>query len=277
MTIIRHFLSLRFASALAVAIVFAFPLYFTVTSAFKPEAEIRKVPMTLVPKDFVGFDQFIRAFEVAPLATYLWNSSLLAVINVVVTVFCSAMAGYGFAKFRFPGRHALFLLVISTMMIPAQILVVPLFVEVKFFGWANSYAGLIVPGVMNALGVFMMRQFAYDIPDSLIEAARIDGASELRIFLSIVMPLLAPGLASLAIIIFLFTWGNFLWPLVVVQDRDLTVLATGMAVYLQPYRGQALWGPAMAGAVLATLPIALMFVFFQRYFVSGLTAGAVKG
>ncbi len=162
-------------------------------------------------------------------------------------------------------------------MVPFQVLVVPLFVEVKWFGWENSYAGLLIPGMMNAFGVFVMRQYAADLPDELIEAARVDGAGEFHIFLRIALPLLLPALASLAIIVFIWSWGNFLWPLVIVQDKELNVLSVGMTSYSQPYQREPMWGAAMAASTIATLPIAALFVFFQRYFVKGLTAAAVKG
>jgi ABC-type glycerol-3-phosphate transport system permease component len=267
----------RLAIAAAVALVFFFPVYFMVSSAFKAEPEILANPIHWMPHDFQGLGQLYRAAGIAPLWRYLFNSSLLSVVNVMVTVFFGALAGYGFAKFDFRGRTLLFYFVISTMMIPFQILVVPLFVEVRAFGWANSYAGPIVPGIMNAFGVFMMRQFIYGIPDELIEAGRIDGASEPKIFLWLVLPLLTPALASLAIIIFIWSWGNFLWPLVAVNDEKLTVLAVGLTNYSVPYQRTPMWGAAMAASTIATLPMLAIFIFFQRYFVNGITAGAVKG
>lgn len=261
----------------AIALLFFFPIYFMLTAAFKGEAEIISPQFHWLPQQFQGFDQFLRAMDIAPLARYFWNSSLLSIVNVAVTLLFSASAGYGFAKFDFPGKTILFYFVISTMMIPMQILVVPLFVEIKMLGWVNSYAGLIIPGMMNAFGVFMMRQYVYDIPDEIIEAARADGAGELRIFWSIILPLLSPALASLAIIIFIWSWGNFLWPLVAVTKENLTVLATGITNYTQPFQRQPMWGAAMAVATLATLPLLVLFVFFQKYLVKGLTAAAVKG
>lgn len=248
-----------------------------VTSAFKAETEIEAIPMHLVPWDFQGLAQFRLAAEIAPLWIYFLNSWIYALTHVVVTVFFGALAGFGFAKYRFPGRGLLFLAVLSTIMVPFQVLVVPLFIQVKAFGWENSYAGLLIPGMMNAFGVFMMRQYSSDLPDELLEAARIDGASEFRIFLQIALPLLLPALASLAIIVFIWSWGAFLWPLVIVQDKALNVLSVGLTTYTLPYLGQPMWGAAMAASTVATIPIAALFIFCQRYFVRGLTAGAVKG
>ncbi len=268
---------IRLLIALTLAVIFAFPIWFMVSSAFKAEAEIQAIPMHLLPWDFQGLAQFRLAADIGPIWIYFANSWLYAITHVVITVFFGALAGFGFAKYRFPGRSLLFLAVLSTIMVPFQVLVVPLFIEMKALGWENSYAGLLVPGMMNAFGVFMMRQYAADLPDELLEAARIDGAAEFRIFLQIALPLLLPALASLAIIVFIWAWGAFLWPLVIVQDKALNVLSVGLASYTQPYLGQPMWGAAMAASTIATIPIAVLFVFFQRYFVKGLTAAAVKG
>ena len=265
------------AIAATAAVVFAFPLWFMATSAFKAEHEIQAIPIHWLPHDFQWLAQFKLAGEIAPLWLYFTNSMIFSLSHAVATVFFGAMAGFGFAKYRFPGRTMLFLLVISTLMVPFQILVVPLFIEIRYFGWENSYAGLILPGLVNAFGVFMMRQYAEEIPDELLEAARVDGASEPFIFLRIVLPLLAPALVSLGIIVFIWAWGAFLWPLVVVQDRDLYVLSVGLSAYVQPYNREPTWAAAMAASTVATLPIACLFIFLQRYFIKGLTAAAVKG
>lgn len=261
----------------AFALAFAFPVYFMVSSAFKAENEILAIPIHLVPYEFAGLEEFRRAMEIAPLGNYVWNSALVSFVNVVCTLLLSAMAGYGFAKFDLPFKNFLFFFVISTMMIPQQILVVPLFVEIKYFGWVNTYWGLIVPGLMNAFGVFMMRQFIAEVPNEIIEAGRADGASEVQIFVILVLPLLLPALASLAIIIFIWSWGNFLWPLVAVTNEKLAVLAVGITNYTQPYQRQPMWGAAMAAATLTTLPVLIVFLAFQRHFVKGITAAAIKG
>src|SRR5215217_717150 len=219
--------------ALIITVTFAFPLYFMVVSAFKPDTQVLSNRIELIPTNFQGLLNFQRAFEVVPLARFFFNSALMAVVDVIVTVFFSALAGYGFAKFNFRGRRLLFGFILIIMSIPFQILLVPLFIQVRGFGWDDSYAGLIIPGVMNAFGVFMMRQFAYSIPDELLDAARIDGASEFRIFWRIVFPLLASGSASLAIIIFLWSWNNFLWPLIIIKNQDLAPIQVGITAFTQ--------------------------------------------
>lgn len=269
--------SALFTLALVLAIAFGFPLYFMVTGSFKAEEEILVTPIHWLPHNFQGLAQYQRAFDFQPIGRYFFNSLLMAVIDVVVTVFFSALAGYGFAKFNFRFKQLYFLFVLSTLMVPFQILVVPLYVQVRALGWADSYAGLIIPGIMNAFGVFMMRQFVYGIPDELLDAARIDGASEPRIFAQIVFPLLAPASASLAIIIFLFSWNNFLWPLIITQSPDLLTLPVGMQAFALPYQSRPLWAAGMAVSVMATLPVAALVLFFQRYFVQGMVLSGLKG
>jgi len=269
--------TLWFLAALVLALSFAFPIFFMVVSSFKAEHEVLATPIHWLPRDFQGLRQYVRAFEIAPVGIYFMNSTIVTVLDVIFTVFFSALAGYGFAKFAFPGRRFLFYFVISTMMVPFQLLVVPLYVQMSAFGWNNTYLGLIMPGLLNAFGVFMMRQFALSIPNELLDAARMDGASEFTIFRRIVFPLLAPASASLSIIIFIWAWNNFLWPLIIVQDRELTVLAVGLTDFSQPYQRQPMWAAAMAVSTLATLPAAALFVFFQRYFIAGMTTAAVKG
>ncbi len=266
-----------FLLALFLAIVFFFPLYFMVSSSFKAETEVLAVPIHWFPHEFQGLKNFESAFDALPLGRFFLNSTLMATVDVIVTVFFSALAGYGFAKFRFPGRRLMFFFILSLLTVPFQILLVPLFMEIHRFGWDDTYRGLIIPGIMNALGVFMMRQFAYSIPDEMLDAARIDGASEFRIFLRIVFPLLAPASASLALIIFLFSWNNFLWPLIVVKNQDIATIPVGITGFTQAHTRQPEWAVAMAVSTIATLPVALLFVFFQRYFIEGIILSGMKG
>ena len=263
--------------AVVITVTFAFPLYFMVVSSFKPDQDVLSNTIQLLPQQFQGLTNFQRAFEVVPMARFFFNSALMSIIDVVVTVFFSALAGYGFAKFKFRGRSLLFAFILIIMTIPFQILLVPLFIQVRSFGWDDTYAGLIIPGIMNAFGVFMMRQFAYSIPDELLDAARIDGASEFHIFWRIVFPLLASGSASLAIIIFLWSWNNFLWPLIVIKNQSLAPIQVGITAFTQTHSSEPQWAVAMAVSTLATLPVAVLFVFFQRYFIEGMLMSGIKG
>ena len=176
------------STAILVAVLFGFPMYFMVVSAFKAESEILATPFRWLPEEFVGIAHYEQAFDIAPIGQWYAKSVFIAAIQVGASIFFGAMAGYGFAKFQFRGRRLLFALILSIMAVPFQILLIPLFVLVRQFGWQDSYAGLIVPGLLSAFGIFMMRQFAYSIPDELLDAARIDGASEFRILCGLPCP-----------------------------------------------------------------------------------------
>jgi len=266
-----------FSVALLISLLFFFPVYLMVSSSFKSEGEIFAIPMHWIPHEFQGFRQYQFAFENTRLERWYINSLFIAAVQTIATVFFGALAGYGFAKFRFPGRNILFLFILSIMTVPFQILVIPMFVLVHQLGWHNSYQGLIMPGLISAFGVFMMRQFAYSVPDELLDAARIDGASEFSIFRRIVMPMLKPAAASLAIITFLFSWNSFLWPLVVAQNRDLVTLPVGLTYFSQSLDREPLWAVAMAVSTMATIPVILLFLFFQRYFIEGMMVSGIKG
>ena len=221
-------------------------------------------------------ENYVEAFKAAPFGLYFYNSMVVALVVVFSTLFFSALAGYGFAKFSFPGKGLAFLFVLSTMMIPFQVVLIPLYVVVYNLGWTNNYAGLIIPGALSAFGVFLMRQFCLTLPDELLDAARIDGAGEIGIFWRVVLPLLKPPLASLAIITFLGSWNNFLWPLIVVTKGDLFTLPVGMTVFTQPMRAPY-WTYIMAVSTVATLPVVIVFVALQKYFIQGVVLSGMKG
>nr|WP_276610682.1 carbohydrate ABC transporter permease [Kineococcus siccus] len=185
------------------------------------------------------------------------------------------MVGYALAKMEFAGKRVLLALVLGMLMIPSTVTFIPLFVTVSRLGLVNSYGGLILPFLANAIGVFLMRQFMSDIPDSLIEAARIDGAGEFRIFSRIVLPLCGPALATLAILTFLFSWNNFLWPLVVAQNEDRFTLPVAISLY-STGQNASNYGLLLAGAVLVVTPIVLLFLALQRYFIQGIASTGIK-
>ena len=254
---------------------FCVPLYYMFTTSFKAEAEVFAMPVHWIPHSFLP-QNYVDAFLAAPFPRYFWNSLLVAVIVVGSTVLFSALAGYGFAKFDFPGRRLAFLFILSTMMIPFQVLLIPLFVVVHQLGWTNSYAGLIIPGALSAFGVFLMRQACLTLPDELMDAARIDGAREVGIFIRIVLPLLKPAIATLAILTFLGSWNNFLWPLIVVTKDELFTLPVGMTVFQQPMQAPY-WTYIMAVSTVATLPVVIVFLLLQRYFIEGVVVSGLKG
>lgn len=251
------------------------PIFYMVTSSFKTEAEIFAVPIHWFPHDFQGFKNYIEALQVAPFGQFFLNSVIVSVTRVFGVLFFSALAGYGLAKFAFPGNRFCFLLILSTMMVPFQVLLLPLYVLVYQFGWVNTYLGLIIPGMVSAFGVFLMRQFCLTIPDELLDAARIDGAGEFHIFLAVVLPLLTPPLATLAILTFMWSWNSLFWPMIVATRPNVMTLTVGMTFFQQPLR-EPYWTYIMAISTIATLPIILLFLSLQRYFVQGVVLSGVK-
>lgn len=208
-------------------------------------------------------------------ARYAANSAGLALAVTAISLALNTAAGYAFAKLRFAGRERLFRGLLVAMVVPAQVAMLPLFLMLKEFGLINTYAGVIVPGMASIFGIFLVRQYALSIPDSLLDAARVDGAGELRIFRSLVLPLCRPVLLALGIFTFMGTWNDFLWPLIVLSEGRLHTLPVALANLLGEHAQDT--ELMMAGAVLTVLPVLVLFLFLQRSYVEGLTVGGVKG
>jgi multiple sugar transport system permease protein len=263
------------AVLLAGVIITCIPIFYMVSSSFKAEAEVFAVPIHWFPHDFQGLDNYVKAFNTAPFGRFFYNSVVVSVVRVIGVLFFSSLAGYGLAKFAFPGNRIAFFLILSTMMVPFQVLLLPLYVLIYQFGWVNTYTGLIVPGMVSAFGVFLMRQFCLTIPDELLDAARIDGAGELRIFFSVVFPLLSPPLATLTILTFMWTWNSLFWPMIVATKPSVMTLTVGMTFFQQPLR-EPYWTFIMAVSTVATLPVIVIFLALQKYFVQGVVLSGVK-
>jgi multiple sugar transport system permease protein len=250
------------------------PFVWMLLGSVKTDAELRQVPPTWLPEQ-ASLDNYRELFERLDFATYFTNSVVVAAtVTVGNLVFCS-MLGYALAKLDFPGRRALFVLVLGTLMVPGMVVFVPLFVIVSNMGLTNTYPGLILPYLAGPFGVFLMRQFISGIPDELMDAARVDGAGEWRIFSRVVMPLCGPALATLAILTFLTSWNNFLWPLVVAQTEDMYTLPVALALYAVGQNATR-YGLLMAGSVVVVLPIIALFLLLQRYFVRGIAMTGIK-
>jgi multiple sugar transport system permease protein len=250
------------------------PFIWMLLSSFKQEVEIREVPPTWWPQS-PTLENYRTVFDRLNFAQYAFNSTVVALsITVGNVIFCSAL-GYALAKLDFPGRRVLFGTVMGTLMVPGMAIFVPLFVLVSNLGLVNTYAGLILPFLVGAFGVFLMRQFILSIPDDLLEAARIDGAGELRIFWQVVLPLCRPALATLGILTFLSSWNNFLWPLVVATTEDMYTLPVGLALF-SVGQDRTEYGPILAGAVVIVLPILVIFIALQRLFTRGIAMTGLK-
>jgi multiple sugar transport system permease protein len=250
------------------------PLLWMMLSSVKPEGEIRQFPPTLVPEQ-VTLSNYGQLFDTLNFPQFFLNSVVVAVAVTVGSVLFSAMVGYALAKIDFPGRRLLFLLVMATLMVPGTITFVPLFVLVANLDLINTYAALILPFLAAPFGVFLMRQFMLDIPDELLDAARVDGAGEFRTFFAVVLPQTKPALATLGILTFLGSWNNFLWPLVAVQSADKYTLPVALALY-STGQNTVQYGLLVAGATVIVLPILIVFLALQRHIVQGISTTGLK-
>lgn len=250
------------------------PLVWMVLSSIKPEGEIRQFPPTLIP-DQVTSANYVQLFEKLDFPRFFMNSIVVALAVTVGTVLFSAMVGYALAKLDFPGRRLLFGLIMATLMVPGMVTFVPLFVLVANLNLINTYAALILPFIAAPFGVFLMRQFMLDVPNELLDAARVDGAGEFRTFFRIVLPQTRPALATLAILTFLGSWNNFLWPLVAVQSADMYTLPVALALY-STGQNTVQYGLLVAGATVIVLPVLIVFLVLQRHIVQGISTTGLK-
>ncbi len=255
-------------------VVWLTPFAWMLLGSVKTQREILQRPPTWWPQEFT-WDNFAAWFGELGFGQFFGNSLLVAALTVAGNLLFCSMVGYALAKMDFPGKRALFLVVMLTLMVPGVVTFVPLFVMVSSLGLVNSYAALVLPFITTPLGVFLMRQFMLGIPDSLLEAARIDGAGELRVFARIVMPLCGPPLATLGILTFLASWNNFLWPLVSAQTENMYTLPVALSLYSTGQNATD-YGLLLAGSVLVITPIILLFVFLQRYFIQGIASTGLK-
>lgn len=262
------------------AVVMLGPLLWTLSTSLKPAGDVFASPPKLIPSPFT-LDGYRDVFSLLPFPRYLLNSIVVAVAIVLLNVVFATTAAYAFAKLRFPGRRVLFFLLLITLMVPFQVNLIPLYrimVELHKLSPAlgvDTYFGLVAPSAVQVFGIFLMRQFIAAIPDPILESARLDGASELRILRTIVFPLAGPAIATLAIFTFVTAWNDFLWPLIVTNSDDMRTLPVGLALLSR--KNTVNWTDTMAGTVVTIIPMLLVFAVLQRRFVEGLTAGAVKG
>lgn len=263
-----------YAVLVLLALVYIAPLVWAVSSSFKPRSDIFSFPPQLFP-DPATFGNYTTLLAEQPFWRWMIMSSSVATIATIITVILCAMAGFGFAKYEFKGKQALFYTMFSSMALPFAVIVVPLFILVSVSGLAHPFFALIVPWVAPAFGIFMMRQYVeQSVPTALLDAARIDGCSEFRIFWTIVFPLLKPAVGALAVWSFLNSYNNLLWPLIIVAEPDFYTVPLGLSTLFAAEGRQ--YDLVMAGAVLATVPAVIVFILLRKNLVSGLTAGAVK-
>lgn len=264
---------IRTISMLVILLVIAFPFLWLIISSFKHEKDIISFPPRIFADSYT-LDNYIKVWTTIPLLDYIKNTVIFAGGTVITSVFFDSLAGYAFARMRFKGKSVLFYFVLLTMMIPFQVFMIPLFIEVNLLGMLDTYAGLIIPRMTTAFGIFMMRSFFITLPDSLEEAARIDGLSEFNIFLKIMLPLSKPTLLSLGIFTLMNSWNDLLYPLILTSSSKMRTLPAGLALFTG--HNISFYGPVMAGTVISMLPLLVVYIFAQKYFVQGTAMSGMK-
>ncbi|MCA2224920.1 MULTISPECIES: carbohydrate ABC transporter permease [Nonomuraea] len=263
------------------AVAFLYPIWWALSSSLKPAAEIITSPLSVGGPTL---DNYRAMFADVPIGTGFVNTALvLAVKGAMTMVFCP-LAGYAFAKYTFPGKNALFGVVMLTLMLPTLVLIIPLLLEMSALGWVNTYQALILPGSVDAFSIFWMRQVIAAIPDELLDAGRVDGASEFGVFARVVIPVIRPGLAALAVLTTMNIYNDFVWPVVAVNDTAHQTVQVVLSTLAQNVTGNrvgadfaTVWGELLAAGSIAMLPLLVIFILLQRHFISGILAGSVKG
>ena len=250
------------------------PFAWMISTSLKSGQYVLSMPPQLIPNP-ATLDSYRRIFELYPIGRMLFNSLFVAGLTTVGQLITCSMAAYAFARLKFRGHNFVFLLYLATLMVPFQVTITPLFILMRIFGWINTYQGLILPGVFSAFGTFMLRQAFMTIPTEYEEAAYMDGASPLTIFLKIILPLSKPALATLSVFAFMGSWNSFMWPLFIVREETLMTLPVGLATLQGRWLTE--WNLVMAGAVITVLPMLLLYLFAQKYLVQGYVMSGLKG
>ncbi|MFN8671847.1 MAG: carbohydrate ABC transporter permease [Candidatus Sericytochromatia bacterium] len=257
------------------SIIFAGPFIWLLSTALKSSEEnIFSYPPSFIPEKLT-FSNFTEVWNTIPMGTYFINSIIVAIISIVLNLLFSSLAAYPLARMDFKGRNFFFYMILSTMMIPFQVIMIPIFIICMKLNLTNSYLGVILPTSVSAFGIFLMRQAYLDIPRELEETALIDGCSPFQIWLKILVPLTKPAMATLAVFSFVASWSDFLWPLIIIKDADKYTLPIGISYLAGAF--SANWRLISAGAIISIIPILILFLFLQKFFISGATEGAVKG
>ena len=257
-------------------VIFLIPLFWMISTSLKPDTQVMAVPAVWIPRP-PQFKNYISAVKAFPFLRYFFNTTLISSLKVFGTLLSAAMAGYALAKLRWKGRDTVFMVTIATMFIPGQVLLIPMYIIFSKMGWINTYLPLIVPAFCGggAFGVFMMRQFMVSIPNELMESAKIDGASELTIFVRIVLPMCIPVFVSLGIFTFIFSWNDFVGPLIYLIDKSKWVLPLGLRAFQQQYSTQ--WNLLMAASTMTSLPLIFLYFWQQSKITRGFALqGGIK-
>lgn len=265
----------KYAVLIFLIVVVIYPIVWMFMGSIKLEKEILRFPPTFFGSKYT-FKNYKRVFTEIPMLQYLKNTVIFAGVTTVGAVLFDSMAGYAFARLRFRHKNLIFILVLLTMMVPFQVVMIPMFLESRYLGLLDTYAGLILPKITSAFGIFMMRSYFAELPKELEEAARVDGCSEMGIFFKIMLPLVKPGMLTLAIFHLMNNWNDLLYPLMMTSDSKMRTLSAGLALFVGEH-GTLHYGSQLAGAVITILPLLVLYIFFQKYFVSSAVSSGVKG
>ncbi len=257
------------------ALVVFFPLFWMAATSLKTAPEIQRVPLQITPDRWTNLDNYREVFARQPFGRFLLNSALVASVSALSSALVSSLAGYGFAKFRFPGRNLMFFAIVGILMVPFQSVVVPLYLWVSRLGLIDTYLGILAPDLVSVFGVFLMRQAIEVVPGDYIDAARIDGAGELAIFWRVILPTVRPALATLVIIKFMWTWNELFWPLVVINSASMKVVTLGLVAFTNMYFIE--YNVLTAAAALSILPILAIFLLCQKWIVRAVVMSGLKG
>lgn len=252
------------------------PFLWMVFTSFKTISEIYAFPPTFFPEQWL-WSNYAKAWTLLPFNKFFLNSAIVSLCVVFGQLFTCSLAGYSFGRLRYPGRDRLFFLYLATMMIPFAVVMIPLYVQMRWMNWVDTLWPLIVPAVFAPWGTFMMRQFMSTLPRELEDAARIDGASFFRIYRTIILPLTKPALATLGIFTFLGSWNNFLWPLIIISSLNLKTVPLGMMAFQSRMPAKTPWELVMAAATFSIIPILIAFVMGQKYYIRGIVTSGIKG
>ena len=264
----------RLVFILILSILCLFPIIWVILSSFKPQSELFSFPLSFFPKKWT-LENYSSALKQGDFLLYFKNTTFVAVLSTFIAVLINVMAGYALAKYEFKGRNFIFYCMIATLMIPLQVIMIPIFLQLKRLGMLNSLWGIIIPPAATPTGIFLARQYIVNLPNSMIESARIDGGKELFIFWRIIVPLSKPIIATIAIFSFMWRWNDYLWPLIVITDNKKQTIQQALASFVGQL--QINWANLLAMTTISIIPVIVVFLRFQKYFMTGITNGAIKG
>lgn len=265
---------LKHAVLLAGSVIMILPFIWMFSTAFKPPTEVLSYPPKFIPEHWT-LENFVKVFDTAPFVRFFFNSLAMSLFCTFTTILTSSIAGYVFGKFRFPGKKLLFTITLATAMVPLECYMVPLYMSMVKLHWVNTFMGLVAPTTIMSYGIFFMRQnVTASIPDELLDAARIDGTGEFRLFLTIVLPLLTGSSGALAILAFEQTWAAFIWPLIITSNRDLWTMELGLCMF--QYKFTVDLGPLNAGSLISIIPVIIFFLCLRKKIIGGISLSGMK-